>query len=112
MGKKVVKKVVKKKVKKAVASPNFSDKSHTNDHIKRTSAPKAVTRNLQRRPSIEDAISQFTTVITEQTSIIEKLKKENQKLKNQIETLKNKPPETKIVYVRKAPSTGPPSRSL
>ena len=113
--KKVVKKVIKKKVKKPASSPNYQNKAHTNGHVRMKSIPKAAaTQSRQHRPSIEDAITQFTTVINEQTSMIDKLKKENQKLKKQIEELKTKPPETKIVYIRKGvkPIGGPPKRSL
>lgn len=144
--KKVVKKVVKKKKRTTpqgsptrngvMTSKPFNTtpkkKAYTNGHAKVNPIPgmRNVGQNRTHRPSIEDAITRFTSLIQEQTEIIDKLKQENQKLKKEIEELKTRPPETKVVYIRKSlgnndgnisprdrgtsrsPRSGPPKRAL
>lgn len=116
--KKVIKKKVVKKVVKKKKVPSSNAKSTTNGLNR--SPPKSSFQNnghskvkpiagmrkmphRTHRPSIEDAIGKFTTMIQEQTEIIEKLKAENQKLKKEIEVLKNRPPEK--IYIRKSVHT-------
>ena len=118
--KKVVKKVVKKKKvpsSKTNGKPTINANGKFNRSAMNRSPPKSSFQNnghskvsaipgmrkmphRTHRPSIEDAIGKFTTMIQEQTEIIEKLKAENQKLKKEIEELKKRPPEK--IYIRKS----------